>query len=1210
MLVLWAIGWLAVPPLVKAQLERRGSDALGRALTVGAVEFRPWTLELTLRDVAVAARDAGAPPQLAVARVHVDADLRSLVRLAPVVEAVEVDAPRVRLARLADARYDIDDLIERFRPRAGAPAAEPARFALYNLQLRDGELLFDDRPAARVHRLEALQVGLPFLSNLPSHVDVKVEPRLAWRLNGAAFDSGGDARPFAAARDASLGLRVADVDLAPYLPYLPDVLPLRVRAGRADFEVAVRFAQPPGAAATLAISGAAALRDAAFTHRDGAPLASWKRLDIALADVQPLARRVLLGPVRLHGAVLSVARAADGRIDLASLAGGRGAAAPAPAASAAATRAATPPASAWAAGIESVELVDARVEWRDASTRPAAALQLEALSLRTARVAWPVAQPVAFELDSQLRGAGGPPARVSLRGEATDRSARADAQLADVRVEAFAPYLAQALAPTAEGRLAGEATLEWSHDPAALRATVRRLSLNDVRLTDRPRAAREALVVWRALEVSDAIVDLAARRIEIGRLSWSQPSARVERARDGTWAAQRWLVPPRDAQESGPDVAERHAAGRASPAAPADGDWRLAIADLTVDGGGLRFVDESVDPPVRADLEGLRLGVKAFAWSADGTRTAPARVELAADVARGVARGERRDRGEPRGRLEWRGQASIAPLSVRGGLRLERIPVHLFARYATESLNVDLLRAEAGFRGDVAFARSARGAEASVAGDALLSGVRVQSRPAAGSLAMPEELLNWQTLTVRGLKAALASGAKPRVDVAEAELRDFFSRLVITEQGRFNLRDVAPVAEAPAAAAPAAVADAGLPLDLTVTATKLVNGRIDFSDRFIRPNYSADLSELNGTLGRFSSASPRDMAAIELRGKAAGTATLEVRGALNPTADPLALDIQARATDLELAPLSPYAGKYAGYAIERGKLSMDVAYRIDPDGRLDAQNQVVLNQLTFGEKIESPDATKLPVLLAVALLKDRNGVIDINLPVSGSISDPQFSVFGVVLKVIGNLLVKALTAPFSLLAGGGGPDLSHVEFAPGSPQPAESARAVIDKVAQALVDRPALTMTVTGAADPASERDAIQRRTLEARLVAERRRELARAGTAPADDAPVDLAAEDRQRLVREVYRQTDLPGKPRNALGFARDIPVSEMEALLRAATVVSTESARELALRRGVAVRDALIAKGLPSERLFLAAPKLRGAAEDDAAWTPRVQLALSVR
>ena len=243
----------------------------------------------------------------------------------------------------------------------------------------------------------------------------------------------------------------------------------------------------------------------------------------------------------------------------------------------------------------------------------------------------------------------------------------------------------------------------------------------------------------------------------------------------------------------------------------------------------------------------------------------------------------------------------------------------------------------------------------------------------------------------------------------------------------------------------------------------------------------------------------------------------------------------------------------------------------------------------------------------LALLKDRHGVIDINLPVSGSINDPQFSVFGIVLKIIGNLLVKALTAPFALLAGGGSEDLSFVGFDAGTSTVSDSGRSTLDKVAKALVERPALKMTVTGTADTRSEREAIQRAALDARLKAEQRRDALRAGAAPDTPLPA-LNAAQREALIKRVYDDSKLPDKPRNAIGFAKAIPATEMESLLLKAIVVSPDSTRELALQRGLAVRDALIAKGLPSERLFLAAPKLQAPGENESAWSPRVQLTLS--
>ena len=265
---------------------------------------------------------------------------------------------------------------------------------------------------------------------------------------------------------------------------------------------------------------------------------------------------------------------------------------------------------------------------------------------------------------------------------------------------------------------------------------------------------------------------------------------------------------------------------------------------------------------------------------------------------------------------------------------------------------------------------------------------------------------------------------------------------------------------------------------------------------------------------------------------------IDINGQINPMARPLALDIRAKATDLELAPLSTYAGKYAGYAITRGKLSMDVAYKIDADGHLAASNQVVLNPLSFGARVESPSATRLPVLLAAALPTDRNGVIDINLPVSGSVSDPQFSLGGLIWKVILNLLGKAFSSPFALLAGNDSDDLSTVEFCPGSAQIVDSGQQALDKVAALLLARPGLKLTVTGAADPATERTALR------------------------------LAA-----------------------------LPASD-------------DTARDLALQRGLAVRDALVARKLPSERWVLAAPQLHVAADAGTVWTPQVSLSLSTR
>jgi Domain of Unknown Function (DUF748) len=910
--------------------------------------------------------------------------------------------------------------------------------------------------------------------------------------------------------------------------------------------------------------------------------------------VQPLARKIALGDVTLSGAQVDARRSADGRINLVP-------AAAAPPAAAASAAAATAP---WQVSVANVALTQARLDWRDASTRPAAALRAEPVDLQISSVRWPFEAPAPLKLSARLTALdaqGAPaaePALLTLEGRVSDRVADARVELQGLNIAWLEPYLAATLSARVEGRASATASLAWAANEAAqVKLSDVGVQVEQLKLVDGSSKSRTPLAVGN-IALADAAVDLAARQVRLGTLKIDRPALALTRDAQGRWNFEQWTR-------------------MSTAAAPSSADntppWRVQLGEMQLSGGEFRLDDLRPAPapsaPVR--LRGALNGsVRDLSWPSGP----PAKTQLQLRVAQteGVSKGAQG------GRVDWNGTVAPSPLAARGTLRVERFPVHAFEPYFGSGLNVELLRGEADWRGDIAVTQRANHQwEASAKGNARITDLRLHEREATSTTRGGDELLSWQAFTLDGLKFDLRVGAKPTLDIASAALTDFYSRLVITEDGRFNLRDVAgaPKADGPAptataaASAPTSAAPVppgqGLPIDISIGGVRLANGKVDFSDRFIRPNYSAALTELNGTLGAFNSTS-RDMATLDLKGRAAGTALLEISGALNPTAQPLALDIRAKATDLELAPFSPYAGRYAGYAIERGKLSMDVAYKIDPDGKLDAKNQVILNQLTFGDKVESPDATKLPVLLAVALLKDRNGVIDINLPISGSINDPQFSVFGLVLKVIGNLLVKALTAPFALLTGGGSEDLSFVAFEPGTARFNDAGRSTIDKVAKSLTDRPALKMTVTGASDPQSEREAIQQAALNARIRAEQRREALRSD-APADAPLPALTAAQRDVIVKRLYSDTKLPNKPRNAIGIARDIPVAEMESLLRAATIVSSDSARELALQRGLAVRDALVAKGLPSERLFLAAPKLRASGEDDAAWSPRVQLAL---
>ena len=268
---------------------------------------------------------------------------------------------------------------------------------------------------------------------------------------------------------------------------------------------------------------------------------------------------------------------------------------------------------------------------------------------------------------------------------------------------------------------------------------------------------------------------------------------------------------------------------------------------------------------------------------------------------------------------------------------------------------------------------------------------------------------------------------------------------------------------------------------------------------------------------------------------------------------------------------------------------------------------MVLNQLTFGDKTNSPDATKLPVLLAVALLKDSRGNIDINLPISGSLDDPEFSVGGIVVRVVLNLVVKAVTSPFSLLASafGGGEELSYVEFAPGSAALTEDSQQRIDTLIKALTDRPGLKMDLSGRADPKTDMEACARPGSKARSAPPR---------PPPSAARQEAQPGRRRRVARrapkyleEVYGDTDIKDKPRNLIGIAKSIPDAQMEEMLRSVAPVGDEQLRQLADARAQAVYEKLLAHEGLAERVFIVAPQLDADGIKDEGVPSRVEFSL---
>ena len=1197
LLGVWALSWLSVPALVKGPLERLASEQLGRTVTVGSLDFKPWSLELTLRDITVAgAKGAEGQAQLTIGRVYVDAELQSLLRLAPVVDAFTVENPVLRLTHLGQGRYDVDDVIAKLAaPKDEAqtpPSTEPARLALYNLLLQGGRVDFTDNAVGKTHSVQDLLLSVPFISTLSDKKEVRVEPRLAFTLEGSRFDSSAQSTPFAQTRHADAHIRWDDLDLAPYLGYLPASLPIQLKAATLDVDVKLAFEQTPRLAVKL--SGQVQTRDVKMTDREGQDLLAFDRLTVDMADVRPLEQVVNLTQVELLKPVLHAQRDAAGRLNLAQLAGGPAPASPPKEAASQPAKPSTKAAPPWAVSVARASVRDGTVHWADQTTQPAAALQARGLGLELTNLALPLQKPVAFKGDFVLPAVaaqGVPEGKLAFEGEATTQNARVQITTEALALQLAAPYVAQHLEPTVAGQLTGTLGVQWQAPPAdknatGLTVTAGPLALEQLAL----RQNGKSLVSLGKLEVKGLQVPVDKRTVSLESLALNTPTLAVERGSDGRWMFERWAK----VQAQTPTPASETTAAKAATDAP----WVVRVGELALQGGAVAFADNAQPRPVALEVSALDVSAKSLATDSGkpGAFTLSARAAAGKGNAKSVA-----------GKIDYQGTLALQPLATQGKLDATRVPLHGLDGYLAQQLAIELLRADVGFRGQVAFAQTDKGPSLKLAGDAAIEDLKANSTAASTPMTeaqVGEELLAWKSLNLRGLNVATAPGTAPKVQVGETSLQDFFARITINEAGRINLRDIVkgepqtpPVTAATAAAsAPVPSASAASATQPVQTAARdplapvvqfgpmsLVNGKVLFSDFFIKPNYSADLTELTGKLGAFSSEAPGSepqLAALELLGRAEGSASLEVSGQLNPLAQPLALDIAGKVRDLDLPPLSPYSVKYAGHGIERGKLSVDVTYKVLPNGQLTASNRIVLNQLTFGEPVAGAP-NSLPVRLAAALLADRRGVIDLDLPISGSLNDPQFRIGPVIGKIILNLIGKALTSPFSLLASafGGGEEMSSVAFAPGSATLSPEAQQNLGKVAKALVDRPALKLTVTGTANLEAEREGLQRERLQQLVRAEKRR--------AQPDSTEPVTADEYPALLKAAYGRASIP-KPRNLVGIAKDLTVPEMEALLMANQPATEAMAAELAAQRGHAIQSYLAAQKLPAERLFLAAPK----------------------
>ncbi len=723
-------------------------------------------------------------------------------------------------------------------------------------------------------------------------------------------------------------------------------------------------------------------------------------------------------------------------------------------------------------------------------------------------------------------------------------------------------------------------------------------------LAVRPKDSDTDWVSLPELDMSGAAIDLTQHSGTIDSLSltglkvlaWLEPDGAINLLKLAVPAARPGAVPPAPGSASGGAVVTATPAAAASP-------WKIDLHEFALREASISAEDRTIKPATKVLLAPLSLTVK----GASLDLAKPVKVTLDTKI-------------NESGSLALDGELTPRPLAATVKVKLAGIDLTAAQPYIAQRTAMVLRGGKLG--GAVQIGYGAAKPAIKLSGDLYVEKLHTVDAT------LHEDLINWDRLDVKGLDV---QQGPDRLEIAEIAVRKPYARVIIEPDATLNVKRVlngpggAPPAPARAAgSAPAEVATAPVAakaprrgaktvtvktvavkppaaaqpaLPMVIKKIRLDAGRLDFADLSIQPHFSAGILDLQGSILGLSS-NPSSRAKVDLRGEVDQFSPVSINGEVNVLSAALYTDLTMSFKNIELSIFNPYSGRFAGYNIAKGKLTTDMHYKV-VDRKLNAEHHIVIDQLEFGDKTASKDAVSLPVKLAVALLKDRNGVIDLPLPITGSLDDPKFRLAPIIWKVLLNILEKAVTAPFALLGSlfGSGPELQFVDFQPGSNDLSAAQSDKVKALVKALEQRPQLKLevpiaTVPSLDGPALVTAAFQSQIAEVQAEPQKGGKKGAAPAAPPSFDQLDPAA--KLDALTRLYAR-DFGGEPKypdsvTAIKQKPELTAAKIDFLTTALhdhITVGQDQLTALGQQRALALQRALLTDtGIDPARIFLVA------------------------
>lgn len=1201
-----------LPLIVRSKAASAISEATGRTARIEKVAINPFTLTVTVTGLAIEGKKGGA--FLSVARIRASLGLASIYRRALILSELSLETPSVAVTRLAPNSYDFTDIIERQKAKPKKEAKGEFHFSVNNVAVANGSIDFDDRAVTggRKHTIRNLKIAVPFISNIPYLVERYTDPHISALVNGAPFTFNGKVKPLSKSLETSVRIDLKQLSLPRYLAYAPVPPPVDLTSGNLTMDTVVTYRVSSEKQPELGVKGLIRLDGTVVSMKNGQQLLKLPSLRVSASETEVFARRFLFDNITVDGMELFVDRDAKGEWMYSRLLPKTADKGQKPAADDEQKPKTGRDTGEPLVQVASFAFNSGAVHFSDAKPTGGFRGEIGQIDARAANFTTAPGKKGTYELSLLLDNE----ATFNADGEfsLTPLTATVSSELTGLRLQRGWPYLSRILTSPVKGTIDISSEASYSKENGLLVEQGHFLAKGlSARYGD-----REGIDLER-FEVTGSGYNQKENSIQAAEIMFSRGKVSLSREADGSISLLSLLKKPgaSSPQPQAPALPKPSLAKKSGPKGQnVSKPFSFRFKKVQIDGLATRFTDKTRPEKPSFTLRNTSLSLADL----NGPRFTPAALRFSSTF----------NGGTP---LKAAGKITPHPFHYKGSVTVGRLPLRNFEAYFPANVNVFIVGGTTDAKMNLDIAMKNGKPAGSFRGSAGIRGFHAIDTVAE------EDLLKWESLQLDDIQGTLEPFS---LALREIALNGVYSRITIRKDGTLNLQNLVerektgtgergqegmqeggksvPAPPATASAPPPseprsqAAAQPSVPSSsamapgkkIEVGAVTIQEGTLSFTDNHLPQHFATTFHNLGGRVSGLSSEESK-YADVDLRGNLENHSPLQITGQINPLRDDLFVDLKVSFRDIDLSPATPYSGTYLGYTVEKGKLYLDLKYHIEKK-LLNSENRVFIDQFTFGERVESPKATKLPVKLGLALLKDRKGEIHLDMPVTGRTDDPQFSLWGVVWQVVKNLMVKAVTSPFSLLSTMfGGQDFSAIQFDHGASAITPQEEQKLTNLARALLDRPALKVELKGYVDREKDAEAYRRVLLDRKVRNEKLLALTREGSLKEGETAetIQVSREEYPNYLAAVYKKEKFP-KPRNILGLVKGLPPDEMRKLIIANTVIGEAEFQTLARERVAAVLNRLVKKGnVPAERVFQKNDDVFRAPDKDSVSRSRVEL-----